>query len=103
MELSHLTQEFYMDLRLKNRTPATIKSYRWYLNRFLKYLDEEDILYLDQLDSEVLKRYQMQLTLGRAKPAARGQLTPIPISCRSGVSCISSKEPGIGPKIRPTH
>ena len=72
MELSQLTQEFYMEMRLQNRTPATIKSYRWYLERFLKYLDEEQITYLDQLDADVLKRYQMQLTLGQGKTGRQG-------------------------------
>lgn len=72
MELAHITQEFYLEMRLKNRTPATIKSYQWYLSRFLKFLDEEDVAYLDQLDSDVLRRYQMQLALGQGKTGRQG-------------------------------
>jgi integrase/recombinase XerD len=67
-----LAEDFFLDLKLKNRTPATIKSYRWYLGKFLKYLDENGIEYPNQLTGEVFRGYHLDLFLSRKYEARRG-------------------------------
>jgi integrase/recombinase XerD len=70
--ISSLLDEFFLDMRLKNRSPATIKSYRWYLSKFIKYLDLEGIESTDQLSGDVFRAYQMDLFLGRTSSCRRG-------------------------------
>ena len=67
-----LADEFFLDMRLKNRSPATIKSYRWYLSKFLEYLDNEGIETVDQLTGDVLRGYHMALFLRRQHHSRRG-------------------------------
>lgn len=72
ISLLTLAEDFFMDLKLKNRSPATIKSYRWYLGKFLNYLDKEEIESVHQLSGEVLKGYHMALFLSRQQHGRRG-------------------------------
>ncbi len=69
--LSSLAEDYYLELQMKNRTPETLKSYRWYLARFLKFLDTENIDYPNQLTAEILRAYHLELFLGKSK---RGKL-----------------------------
>ena len=81
--LSSLAEEFYLELQMKNRTSETIKSYQWYLNRFLNFLDTETIEYPNQLTVEILKAYHLELFLGKGKQGKLGAawvnpyLTPV--------------------------
>ena len=81
--LSSLAEEFYLELQMKNRTPETLKSYQWYLNRFLMFLDSETIEYPNQLTVEILKAYHLELFLGKGKQGKLGAawvnpyLTPV--------------------------
>lgn len=70
--LKDLAEEYFMDLKLRNRTPATLKTYRWYVDRFLKYLSEDSIEYPEQITKEVVKGYQLALYLGRERSERLG-------------------------------
>ena len=70
--LEELADKFFLDMKLKNRSPATIKSYRWYLSKFLKYLGENRVEIPDQITGGVLKGYHLELFLNRKKPSRRG-------------------------------
>ena len=69
---SELTEQFIFDMKLKNRSPATIKSYRWYLSKFMKYLENQGISNPNQLTGNVLKGYHTNLFLSRKKSSRRG-------------------------------
>jgi len=70
--ISSLFEDFFLDLKLKNRSPATIKSYRWYLGKFIKYLDDEGVEYPNQLTGEVFRGYHLDLFLSRKREGRRG-------------------------------
>ncbi len=70
--ISSLAEDFFLDMKLKNRSPATIKSYAWYLGKFLKYLDEQGVERPDQVTGDVLRGYHLDLFLGRKHHGRRG-------------------------------
>ena len=82
-DLHQLADRFFLDLRLKGRSPATLRSYRWYVGQFLKYLDRESITMACEISNEVLKGYHMDLfqrrSLGQCRDAARVQPYLVPV------------------------
>jgi integrase/recombinase XerD len=72
ISIESLAEDFYLDLKLKNRSAATLKNYRWYLARFLRYLRAEGISYPEQMTKEVLRGYQLHVYLSRGDRGETG-------------------------------
>ena len=68
--ISELFQEFLLQTQLENWTEASIKTCRWHIERFLKFLSVKGIHRPEELTREVLREYQLNLVLN---PSARGK------------------------------
>jgi integrase/recombinase XerD len=62
-----LGEAFLEWLKVKAFTPATRKSYRIYVNKFLKYLESENIESLDTITPSVVYNYQTHLYYAETK------------------------------------
>ena len=68
--LVSFTVDYFLDLKLKNRSAEAIKICRWHIGFFLKYMAEESIEYPEQLSKEIIRQYQLKLLL---EPGKRGR------------------------------
>ncbi|MBL7959938.1 tyrosine-type recombinase/integrase [bacterium] len=65
--LEILGEAFLEWLKVKAFTPATRKSYRIYVNKFLKYLESENIESVEAISPAILYQYQTQLYYANSK------------------------------------
>jgi len=70
LSLSELVAGFFVDLQLRNQTEATIKTCRWHIDRFLKFLAVKGVTIPEQITRELLREYQVDLVL---TPNIRGR------------------------------
>ena len=70
LTLPELVDEFFLDLQLQNQTEATIKTCRWHIGRFLKFLAGKEITDPEQITRELLREYQIDIVLN---PNTRGR------------------------------
>jgi len=92
--LRSLADDFYLDLGLKNRSPATIKSYRWYVGKFLDYLHGQGIIYPGQLTPEIFQGYHLSIYLGGGNGGRRGaaRINPYLVPVKSFMDYLKSEE-----------
>lgn len=62
MEFADLLFAFKEHLKVKNYSPATIRTYSDYLQRFFSFLREKEIADIRQVSRQLLKDYQLKLT-----------------------------------------
>ncbi len=74
MKIKELVPIYLRHLHAIGRSEVTIKGRRYDLNEFMKFLEEEEISYLEDLTEEVMAEYQQELSF---RLTAKGKLLAI--------------------------
>ncbi|RUM41121.1 MAG: hypothetical protein DSY80_09310 [Desulfocapsa sp.] len=77
LTLADLLKEFYLYLRMQNQTESGMKTSRWHLERFFKYLQCKGISRSYQLTPEILRDYQLGMVLGETTRGKRYSPTTV--------------------------
>ena len=103
--MDSLADDFFLEMTLKNRSPETIKSYRWYIGKFLEYLVNQGIEYPGQLTPEIFQGYHLHIYLGSEGTGRRGaaRVNPYLVPIKSFMEYLKEVEVLPGDPARGIH
>ncbi len=61
LSLNHLASKYIESIQISNFSSTTIRSYKFYIKRFLKFLEINQIKIISEITKEVLMDYQMYI------------------------------------------
>ena len=59
--ISSIVSEFIADRQLQNRSPKTILFYKQELSYFIQFLNKQNIIYIEQITTSLIKSYLLEL------------------------------------------